>query len=146
MTYDALTISRYIIKYSDEKCFNISNLKLQKLLYFIQCYFLMKKADICFTDDIEAWNLGPVIPSVYREYKKFGAGNIPLAYVQNKIVNDTSIEERDRVFIEDVICKLSGFSAVDLVDITHKQSPWKNTYSRNCNNVIQIESIKEYFC
>lgn len=145
MTYDALTISRYIIDFSDRENFNISNLKLQKLLYFVQCHFLMQKNDICFKDNIEAWNLGPVIPSVYREYKKFGAGNIPSSYVREKIKDD-EIEPSDKKLISDVVVRLSEYSAMELVDITHNQSPWKNTYERNCNRTIQVESIKEYFC
>ncbi|SEN91995.1 Uncharacterized phage-associated protein [Peptostreptococcus russellii] len=145
MTYDALTISRYVVKYSDDNCYNISNLKLQKLLYFIQCHFLIKRGEICFNDNIEAWNLGPVVPAVYREYKKFGAGNIPGVYVQNKMLNEY-IFDSDKKLIEEVVNRLSSYSAIDLVEITHNQSPWKKSYSKNCNRIIQIKYIEEYFC
>ena len=144
MTYDALTISRYIIDFSDRENFNISNLKLQKLLYFVQCHFLMQKNDICFKDNIEAWNLGPVIPSVYREYKKFGAGNIPSSYVHEKIKDDY-IEFSDKELISDVVVRLSEYSAMDLVDITHRQAPWKDVYVQHENNEITIDSIRKYF-
>ena len=38
--YNALDVSRYIINYSNDKNYGISNLKLQKILYFVQAYFL----------------------------------------------------------------------------------------------------------
>lgn len=43
MTYNALDVSQYVIKYSNEQDYGISNLKLQKILYFIQAYFLIEK-------------------------------------------------------------------------------------------------------
>ena len=55
MAYDLLGVCRLIVNYSNEKEYNISNLKLQKLLYYIQAYFLVKKKRPCFDEDIEAW-------------------------------------------------------------------------------------------
>lgn len=43
MTYNVLDICRHIINYSDEKDYGVSNLKLQKLLYFVQAYFMLEK-------------------------------------------------------------------------------------------------------
>ena len=61
--YNVLDICRYVIKYSNEKKYGVSNLKLQKLLYFIQAYFIIKNNDNapCFKEKIEAWNFGPVV-------------------------------------------------------------------------------------
>ena len=41
MSYDVLEVCRHVINYSNEKEYGISNLKLQKVLYFIQSYFLI---------------------------------------------------------------------------------------------------------
>lgn len=43
MGYDVLEVCRHVINYSNEKEYGISNLKLQKVLYFIQAYFLIDK-------------------------------------------------------------------------------------------------------
>lgn len=144
MTYDALTISRYIIKYSGEKSFRISNLKLQKLLYFVQSHFLVQKKIRCFDDVIEAWDLGPVVPVAYREYKQFGAGNIPSIFVSYDIVNDT-IDDNDCKLIEEVVDVFSTFTATELVELTHKQDPWIDSYERGKNKVISLESLERYF-
>lgn len=63
--YNVLDVCRYVINYSNDKDYDISNLKLQKLLYFIQAYFLINKNETCFNETIEAWDFGPVIPKAY---------------------------------------------------------------------------------
>lgn len=75
--YDAVSIARFVINYSNKQEYGISNLKLQKIMYFIQAYFLITQDKPCFSDDIEAWDFGPVVPAAYHEFKQFGSGNIP---------------------------------------------------------------------
>ena len=72
MSYNVLGVSRYIINYCNENYYLISNLKLQKILYFVQAFFLEAKNEECFREEIEAWDFGPVVPEVYREYRKYG--------------------------------------------------------------------------
>jgi uncharacterized phage-associated protein len=55
----------------------ISNLKLQKLLYYAQGFHLALYDEPLFPEAIEAWTHGPVVPDLYRHYKKYGAGAIP---------------------------------------------------------------------
>ena len=78
--YNVLDVSRYVINYSNEKDYGISNLKLQKILYFIQAYFLISTPNgmPCFREKIEAWDFGPVVPEAYREYKQYGSTDIPV--------------------------------------------------------------------
>ena len=158
MIYDVLSICRYVINYSDKQGYGISNLKLQKLLYFIQAYFLRAKGEPCFSDAIEAWNFGPVVPKAYHEYKQFGCGNIPLikSFIQideNNVwdskrvpYNDRVIEKDDKKRVNAVVDLFAEYSATDLVELTHKQAPWIDAYEPYMNNVITITAIKEYFC
>lgn len=161
--YDVLDVCRYVINYSDEKDYGISNLKLQKILYFIQAYFLMEKESPCFQEKIEAWDFGPVIPKAYREYKQYASSNIPkiasfikspsIKFEGDEIIwkedripyQDNIIIESDKRLIQKVVDNFSGYSATDLVIITHKQDPWKNAYVKGETNEITIESIKGYF-
>lgn len=152
--YEALLIARFAINYSNKKEYGISNLKLQKILYFIQAYFLITVNKPCFSDSIEAWDFGPVVPVVYHEFKQFGSGNIPkidsyfmgnIFDVKVKKFNDSSIDDCDKRNIESVIDEFKDFSATDLVKLTHSQDPWKNAYVPFANNVITNESIKEFF-
>ena len=84
MGYNVLDVCRHVINYSNENDYGISNLKLQKVLYFIQAYFVTNKKDHapCFDEKIEAWDFGPVVPEAYHEYKQYGSGDIPsISYI-----------------------------------------------------------------
>lgn len=155
--YNVLDVCRYAINYSNDKDYGISNLKLQKILYFIQAYFLISTPEPCFGAKIEAWDFGPVVPEAYREYKQFGSSNIPrISYYvvmdfddfwnsKVKEFNDEVISDKDKKRIEAVIDRFSDYSATDLVSITHNQAPWIDAYIPHRNNEITPHAIKEYF-
>lgn len=156
----ALDVARYIINYSNEKGYPISNLRLQKLLYFVQaCYLsLTEKKDPCFDDRIEAWDFGPVVPSVYHEFKQFGNGSIPTiecyyTFDKNNILSlkkhefsKEIIPADDRMAIDLVVSSFSEFTTSSLVKLTHEQKPWIEARKRGLNAEITNESIQEYFC
>ena len=77
--YNALDVATYVIKYAHTSgCEeSMSNLKLQKILYYIQAAFLVEKNRQCFKEAIIAWEFGPVIPEVYQKYKIYGRKGIP---------------------------------------------------------------------
>lgn len=147
--YSALDIATYVINKSYEEGYPISNLKLQKILYFIQGYTLSIKDEACFSDRIEAWNYGPVVPNVYKKFKIFGANNIPsIGRIENDEVIDESnknIDIQDKIIIDAVLKLLRKYSAGALVDITHKQAPWKDAIAKGNNSEITKESICQFF-
>lgn len=155
--YNVLDVCRHVINYSNDKDYGISNLKLQKILYFIQAYFLISTSEPCFVEPIEAWDLGPVVPEAYHEYKQYGSGDIPyiksyIRFDEEDIWNssdvkfeDNIISKNDKHLMDSVVDKFADFSATDLVTLTHQQAPWKNAYVRGMNNTIEIEAIREYF-
>lgn len=156
--YSVLDVSRYIINYCNAKDYDLSNLKLQKILYFIQAYYVSKTATMepCFRDRIEAWDFGPVVPRSYHEYKKYGSTNIPpvTTYIeiddndfwQSKIVkyNDNVLADTDKEIISRLVDNFSRFSTTALVRITHNQLPWIEAYGRR-DNVITVEAMRKYF-
>lgn len=77
--YNVLDVAIYVINYAhDTGCGeSMSNLKLQKILYYIQVAFLLKKNKECFKAVIIAGEFGPVIPEVYQKYKIYGRRGIP---------------------------------------------------------------------
>lgn len=134
-------VAKYIINYCYSKKLPISNLKLQKLLYFVQAQFLVKKDYPCFPEEIEAWDFGPVVPEIYRIYKKYGSSNLPKS--QDFILE--SVSENDRILINSIIDKCALYSATQLVTITHNQTPWLRAYQPYQSNIITKQSIKDYF-
>ena len=152
--YSANEIAKEIIIHSNEKGYSISNLKLQKLLYFIQAIFLNEYQRACYEDTIEAWSFGPVVPNVYHNYKIFGAASI-----SNQIFNHDSfasnftdttssishLSNGDKEIIDNIVDEFSEYTASELVDITHHQDPWLDAYIPRYNNEITKESILCYF-
>lgn len=158
MSYSVMDIASYIINYGIQRGYGISNLKLQKILYFVQVDFLTntKTKEPCFLESIEAWSFGPVIPVVYQAFKGFGNASIMRVddYIDfstgiwnavDKRYEDINICAEDKKRIELMTDKCSQYSASQLVDITHRQNPWKEAYIPYQNNQITVESIKEYF-
>ena len=64
--YNVIDVSSYIINYSNQINHPINNLKLQKLLYYVQAATLVKTGRKCFNSKIVAWQFGPAIPEAYR--------------------------------------------------------------------------------
>ena len=70
--YKAIDLSKYIVTKCIVDGCAISNLQLQKILYYVQKDFLQRDL-VAFSDDIEAWQFGPVVPVVYYKFCGFGA-------------------------------------------------------------------------
>ena len=139
--YRVLIVARHIIKYCNEMNYPVSNLKLQKLLYFVQAEFLVNKDEPCFPEEIEAWDFGPVVPEVYHRYKVYGSSSIP--YINTGILG--RISSPDRIMIEEMVDQCAKYTASQLVDITHNQDPWIKAYTPYKSNIITKKSIRDYF-
>lgn len=154
--YSALDVSRYVINYSNKKDYGVSCLKLQKLLYFIQAYFLLETDRPCFAEPIEAWGFGPVVPAAYNEYKQFGSCNIPAIHTyleinhdniwnsKRKLYTDDMITQADKKRIEKVVDFFADYAGANLTEITLHQAPWKDAYQSG-QRVITNEQIIKYF-
>ena len=139
--YHGLTVADYIIRYSIEKNFSVSNLKLQKILYFVQAEFLVSKDEPCFDDVIEAWDFGPVVESVYNEYAVHG-GN--LIFSPSESTSGYHIKHNDRELIDGILEKVKKCSTSYLAGIIFHQTPWLKGRAR-LNRIITNESLKDFF-
>jgi uncharacterized phage-associated protein len=161
MAYKALDVANYIVNYCIAKGMPISNLKLQKIMYYVQAAFLVEKNGRCaFNEPIVAWRYGPVVEGVYNKFKKhldrpieasstgLDIPNIHMTKEGRIIVgrkNDNSqieINDEDKVQINNVVDKLIKKNAFELVKTTHEEDPWRYA---NLNNQISVDSIKNYF-
>lgn len=138
--YDVIDVSNYLIKIANDKGNIITNLKLQKLLYFLQAAFLIEKDTQLIEQKFERWDYGPVVPDSYHFFKQFGSE--PIRQPVPKFVIDTSkgfqiksipfnenkINEDDRKSIADFYNQMIDYSTSQLIDITHGQDAWKKYY------------------
>ncbi len=141
--YKALDIAKWFINYNrnlrdfnNEDTDDISNLKLQKLLYYAQGCFIAINDRPLFEDDIVAWTHGPVVEAVYKEFKKYGSKGI------DEIYDNVDINEDDESLLVDVYEVFGKYSAWGLRNMTHSETPWQTTER---NGVIDLEVIKQYF-
>lgn len=79
MPYKAIDIAKYVINKCTVEQHPISNLQLQKILFYIQKAFLESNM-LAFIDEFEAWQFGPVVPEVYYLYCGFGSLCIRMKY------------------------------------------------------------------
>lgn len=121
----------------------MTNLKLNKLLYFAQGEYLAKYHAPLFEDVIEAWEYGAVVPSIYRKYQSHKRN--PISVVDGNYSDDMfTNEEMD--LLADVVVVYGRYSASELVNLTHiRGCPWDNVYEKNKNNIIDIDSMYSYF-
>lgn len=137
---DALTLAKYIVS----KCKNdgcpISNLQLQKILYFIQVKTLKEIGSPAFPEEIEAWKFGPVIPNVYYQFCGFGAMPIWTTY------NVPTLDNNFKSIIDGVILEKRKLDPWILVSEAHKRGgAWDQIYREGNGNhkVIPMKLIKE---
>ena len=116
----AMDVARYILTKCNKEGQPISNLQLQKMLYYIQYEFLRETGEPLFEDDFEAWKFGPVIPVVYYEYSHMGAFRIGADYKDyDKILSEMSKDEID--MLNDIIVDKRDMNVWSMVDNTHKK-------------------------
>ncbi len=136
----ALELAKYLVKLNsknEDYGEVLTNLKIQKLLYYIQGFHLAFFDEPIFDDKITAWKYGPVIIPLYEKLKKFGNGPV---YFDN--FNKINLSKDQKELIEAVFNQIGQYSAWKLVELTHSEDPWKNV---NIHSEITQESLQEFF-
>ncbi len=127
----------------------VTQMKLQKMVFFAQGLHLALHQEILCNEPFYAWKFGPVIPSIYQHYKKWGSSPI----VEKPDLPDSSIpnnpdlltsEERETIdYTWEITKNLDG---ITLSNWSHAaNSPWAQAYSKGENTIISNSIIKEYF-
>ena len=122
--YDVNDIANKIIANTDTEHGDIiSNLKLKKLLYYMQGFHLAVYGEPLFEDEVVAWQYGPVVPTMYDRFKHFGSKAIEIPDdIEIKVLSDEEEDLFDAVYRE-----YGQFSAIKLLNMTHDEIPWKTT-------------------
>lgn len=164
--YTAMEIANFIIWYANSiGRRNLTPLKLQKILYYVQGTFLANNNRPLFNEAIQKWQYGPVVPSVYYEFKDYGISHIDrprrtfsfqqsleggLGFQFNefdptRIMQDVNASN----IIIRVIQRLIDMGPFDLVNMTHNEIMWSQDQARILSGVRDIEysnqEIAEFF-
>jgi len=140
----ASEIADYFIYIANDTGSFISNLKLQKLVYYAQAWHLGIHDTPLFDEDFEAWVHGPVIPSLFEEYKKFSWQPILKEVEKPKFYPE--LEE----FLQDVIEVYFIREGLELEMMTTREDPWiwaRKGLRRDepSHAIISKESMRVYY-
>lgn len=151
--YSVNLISDYVVfkLSSDQDQQSVTNLKLQKLLYYIQAWNLAFRGEKLFDTDFQAWVHGPVCREIYNRYKETKGiysfiGLTDIIYAEQF----NTIKEEDLQHINTVLETYAPFSATELEIMTHREQPWISarkgfsTFQR-CENIIDTDLMKSYY-
>lgn len=128
--------------------YEITNLALQKLLYYTNAIFLLTYETPLFEDDCEAWVHGPVYPSIYDKYKEFGHQQIQDCNLCSGYLKIFTNEEKK--IMDYVLENLAIYNGKILEKSTHREQPWLELREgyleyEPCSEIISKKAILQYF-
>jgi len=155
--YNAKAIANLLIDIARENGSYLDQMKLQKLVYIMHGWNLAITGQSLVTDDIQAWQYGPVIPSLYSEFRNCGRNSI------TDYATDVQISEGDlsftfappkvdsgdshtRELANKVWAIYGAYSGPQLSNLTHMpETPWDKVYKVSPRAAIDNKLIKEHF-
>lgn len=160
MPYSAKTVANEFLHLAKEEGRSLTPMQLVKLVYFAYGWYWVIANDRLINERIQAWEYGPVVPSIYHEFKRFG--NRPINGFASELtpvgdgnsftfqLDDPRIPESDTVarqLIKRVWDVYKGFSAIQLSQMTHEfGTPWAETPNKEVKGTsIDDDRIKDYF-
>lgn len=136
----AKSVANYVIAYGMKIGHPVNNLQQQKILYYIQVHFLKKKGIPFFKDEIEAWQFGPVIPTVYYQYAAWGPAPITMFKTQK-----IDLEQEEKKDLDQIVKEKAVLSLLEIVaDTNQKGKAWDLYYKVNERNVIPKKAMELY--
>ena len=141
-TVKAQDVANLLLYWANRDGDLISNLKLQKLLYYAQAWYLVNFDRLLFDDSIEAWDFGPVIPNLYRKYKRFGCN--PIKYRDKAGEEEKQFSKQQLAFLSEFYDVYIRIPAHTLVNVSHNEKPWIEGF-RQTLKVIDVDTMREYY-
>jgi uncharacterized phage-associated protein len=137
-------VARYVVRFYQEAGDPVTNLKLQKLLYYVQGWHLALKGERAFGERLEAWVHGPVQPGVYQQYKQ---------YRWNPITHEVADPNFDADFaglVDEVLQQYGVETGLQLERRSHREPPWLEARGdiapdQESTAIISEESMARYF-
>ncbi len=156
---EILDLSKYVVLFFLKSGSNITNLTLQKIMYYIQAWRLVYfDGNPLFMEQPQAWINGPAYPSIYRKFKSFGSDNIEFREIgfskfeieSEKIKDEIQLNNNDVDLIRSVILAYGKMSPFELVYLTHSEKPWLEAREglspvESSTKLISWDSMKEYY-
>lgn len=140
MENDIIKDSYYLITLFMNAQKEVTQLHVQKLMYFFEAYYMNEKdCNKLYECNFNAWMFGPVAMPLYKEYKKFG--ELPIVLTKEKIESGKEICKDKKDMLNELYNVFGNLSANELVNLTHmRNSPWYNKWIENNKRVVYGEA------
>lgn len=156
MSHDGRAVANYILDFCAERNRAVTNLALQKIIYFCHVWTLIKLGRPLIKQNFEAWQRGPVLQHVYREFKDFDKQPIDkrATRIDRKTGKSVVAEYVFDDELKDLLSRVTDFysqmRAGDLVEISHVvggpwDKVWNHSASVNPGMIIDDQSIVEFY-
>ena len=157
MAYSPSAVANTLFNIAREAKVALDPMKMQKLVYFAHGWHLGLSDGALITEPIEAWDYGPVVASLYRELKPYGAGQIldtirdfaPKPEGGFALVSPTIDDAKEKAFLVRILQVYGKLSALQLSEMTHRpDTPWSVTrvkFPGRCGSVIPDTLMGSYF-
>jgi len=158
-------VARFVGLSLISKQMTVSPLKLQKILYYIQAWYMVffGRENTLFADKPQAWVNGPVYPSIYKEYRNavpnmcdhlalshFDSTTDDAAEAFRKAAEKVSFSSEEEELIESIIVLYGAKTQNELIFLTHAEKPWvegrgdKRPYEKSAEE-LSLDTMYEYY-
>lgn len=145
-------IANYFLSFANTTGDLLTNLKLQKLVYYAQAWNLAIVGESLFSEDFEAWVHGPVLRDLYTSYKEFGSNPIVDAKLDEKYHNElhSSFSDKTQLILNDIKEVYFPKTAYYLEQMTHEEEPWLRARQglqpyEPSNKIIEKQWMKNFY-
>lgn len=138
-------VANFIIDIAIEKDNPVTNLKLQKIMFFLQGYCLSKYNTPLIDGSFSKWRYGPVEEEVYREFKYYGSAPIEsksvyfdkekIEFYSEKIELSNEFKEK----LQGIISKILDSETWELANLTQSHNSWKDFKDEIC-----VDKARDY--
>ena len=149
-TRSAQQVAQYILGQAMGSGELVTNLKMQKLVYYAYAHALVLTGTPLFSDEIKAWKLGPVAPNLYHELKVYGYNPIGVGFLHPYTPETAEIELEslfnfEQLFAMDLVCDhYMSLGARALSNKSHEEPPWNRGRERPDESITD-DDIRDFF-
>lgn len=149
----ALAVANFFVDQSLSTGEELTPIKLIKLVYISHGWYLATKDDELLSEAVEAWQYGPVVPSVYHNFKQYGNGQIKaFAEFRGQNFHVPVVQNEETInFLQEIWDQYKQYNGLQLSTLTHlANTPWDIVYNNPVNKarkgvIIPNNLIKEHY-
>ena len=144
-------LSDYFIGLANVYGDTITNLKLQKMMYYVQSYHLTAFGSPLFDGKFQAWVHGPVLRTLYADYHDVKWNPIQKDINEEYLKTfEFSLDQKQQKLLYEVSEAYFGLTAFELERLTHSELPWIEARKglpedEPSENIISEDTMKEFY-